>query len=225
MMRSTYPGAAQAGQNGKLVQSVAIACLMVFPVWGVIAAESGEKTWRYQPNQITRSVPAYDYAPDGRTVMVKRYAFFPAQDLCQFRKYRFFENKQGVEHIERGAKLKREPDEILSEQQRAILHEWGQPDYLRGPYKSTRGDSVIEWAYLPLNRLFQFVDRKMVYEGPLTDQERIAIVHGAPREVLTSQVPPGVRRETWLYYPYFLTNRQKVFSFANGKLVYSQENP
>lgn len=225
MTRLKHRLSASGGCSRGLVRTLAVAGLVLLPAWAAVAAESGEKTWRYQPNQVARSVPPYDYAPDGRTVMVKRYAFFPAQDLCQFRKYRFFENKQGVEHIERGSKLKREPDEILSEQQREILREWGQPDYLRGPYKSTRGDSVIEWAYLPLNRLFQFVDRKMVYEGPLTDQERIAIVHGAPREVFTSEITPGVRRETWLYYPYFLTNRQKIFSFANGKLVFSQENP
>jgi len=224
-MKPTRPMAALHGRASAVVYASMVAALLALLAAGVHAAESGEKVWRYQPNQIARTVPAFDYAPDGRTIMVKRYAFFPAQDLCQFRKYRFYENKHGVEHVERGAKLKREPDEILSEQQRAILREWGQPDYLRGPYKSTRGDSVIEWAYLPLNRLFQFVDRKMVYEGPLTDQERIAIVHGAPRDVLVSQVGPNVRRETWLYYPYFLTNRQKVFSFSNGKLVYSKEHP
>lgn len=191
----------------------------------VTDSRSQEKVARYKPSQINPPIPKYEYAEDGRVILVKRYPFFPAQDMCQFVKYRYYENKTGVEHIAMGQKLKREPDEILSEVQKQILRDWGQPDYLRGPYKSTRGDSIIEWAYLPLNRLFQFVDREMVYEGPLTDQERTAITYGAPRDVFVSQVGPNIRREVWIYYPYFLTGRQRMYSFANGKLVYSQESP
>lgn len=192
-----------------------------------LSDKTGEKVWKYQPNQICHPIPKFDYTDDGRAILLKRFPFFPQQDYCQFQKYRYIENKHGVEHYRSGDKLKREPDEILSEEQKEILREWGQPDYLRGPYKSTRGDSVIEWAYHPTNHLFQFVDRAMVYEGPLTDQERTAITFGAPREVLISQAIPNIRRETWIYRPWFLSSahREKIFSFSNGKLVYANETP
>lgn len=188
-------------------------------------AKSHERVWRYQPNQICHPIPKFDYTDDGRAIMIKRYPFWPEQTFSHYQKYSFIENRQGVEHMQRCSKLKREPDDILSEDQKTILREWGQPDYLRGPYKSTRGDQVIEWAYHPLNHLFQFVDRTMVYEGPLTDQDRTAITYGAPRETVVGQQEPNIRRETWIYRPWFLTGRERVFSFTNGKLTYHQETP
>lgn len=187
--------------------------------------KSGEKEWRYQANQIKPVRPKFDYTDDGRAIMIKRYPFFPTQDVCMYIKYRYVDNKHGIEHFVKCCKLKREPGDILSEDQKAILKEWGQPDYMRGPYKSTRGESnVTEWAYHPLNHLFQFVDDEMVYEGPLTDQERTALVHGAPREAIISQLEPNIRRETWIYRPFFLHGREKLFSFTNGRLTYSQES-
>jgi hypothetical protein len=195
-------------------------------VAGLAAAQSGEKTWRYQPDQINHPTPKFEYSDEGRAVMIKRFPYFPQQDICQFQKYRFVENRRGVLDYPRRSKLKREPDERLSEEQRAILREWGQPDYLRGPYKSTRGDSVVEWAYHPLNHLFQFVDGKMVYEGSLTDQERIAITYGAPRDVMVSVLEPNTRRETWIYHTWLGSYwREKVFSFTNGSLTFRQEQP
>jgi hypothetical protein len=188
--------------------------------------KSGEKEWRYQANQIKPVRPKFDYTDDGRAIMIKRYPFFPTQNACQFIKYRYVDNKDGVEHFQKCCKLKREPGDILTSDQKAILKEWGQPDYLRGPYKSTRGESnVTEWVYHPLNHLFQFIDGEMVYEGPLTDQERTALVHGAPGEVIVSQVEPNIRRETWIYRPVFLSGREKLYSFTNGRLTYSQETP
>lgn len=188
-------------------------------------SKSDAQPWRYKPNQMCPPIPKYEYTDAGQAIMVKRYPYFPAQDNCQFIKFRYVENKHGVEHFERCRKVKREPDEILSEQQKAVLAAWGQPDYLRGPYRSTRGDQVIEWAYHPLNRLFQFVDRTMVYQGPLTDRERTVITYGAPREVIVSQLEPNIRRETWVYRPFFLSDRERLFSFSNGELIYSQETP
>jgi hypothetical protein len=192
--------------------------------------KSGEKVWRYQPNQICPPRPKFDYTDDGRTIMIKRFPYFPTQDVCHFQKYRFIENKLGIEHMQQGQKLKRQPDDMLTEEQKQVLREWGQPDYLRGPYKSTRFDSVIEWAYHPLNHLFQWVEGELVYEGPLTDQERVAITYGAPREATIRQLQPNIRRETWVYRPWFLsvvgmTSRERIFDFANGKLLYSQESP
>jgi hypothetical protein len=189
--------------------------------------QAEEQEWRYQPNQVNHPIPKFEYTDDGRAIMLKRYPACTAKEYNLFRLYSFYENKQGVEHYCKGSKLKREYSDILSEEQKKILATWGQPDYLRGPYRSTRGDLVIEWAYHASNHLFQFVDRAMVYEGPLSDQERIAITYGAPREVIVVLLEPNIRRETWIYRPIFrsVIGNEKLFSFSNGKLTYQQETP
>lgn len=178
---------------------------------------------RYKPSQIRPPVPKFDYTDDGQAIMLKRHPMTQGQGWPNYVRYKWVANTNGVHHLERCSKLKRDADEVLSEEQRAILREWGQPDYLRGPFKSDRGEHVIEWAYHPLNRLFQFVDRKMVYEGPLTDQDRVLITYGEPKEVQVVILDPNIRRETWVYRPTFVRGREMMFSFANGKLVYRQQ--
>ncbi|MCX7626621.1 MAG: hypothetical protein N2Z21_10505 [Candidatus Sumerlaeaceae bacterium] len=187
-------------------------------------AKSGERSSSYQPNQICPPRPKTDFTDDGKPILIKRYPLNNRATLLHFRKYPYFANTQGVEHIQRGGRLKRQPENVLTEDQKAILRSWGQPDYLRGPYRSTRGDSVVEWVYHRLNHLFQFVDGVMVYEGPLTDQERTVLTYGLPREVLSSTVAPNIRRETWFYNSPWHPNKEMVFSFANGKLVFADEN-
>lgn len=201
----------------------------VFPPTAFDEAKSNAQVSVYKPNQMCPPIPKYEYTDAGRVILVKRYADIPVRDRTGLIKYKYVENKQGVEHFERCAKLSRGAHEILSEQQKAVLAAWGQPDYLRGPFKSTRGDFVIEWVYHPLNRLFQFVDRTMVYQGPLTDQERTVLTHGVPSEVIVVQLEPNIRRETWIYRPIWPTSfsymRERMFSFSNGEIVYSQETP
>ncbi len=173
--------------------------------------------------------PKYDYTEDGRPILVKRFPYLPERSHSALKKFRFLENMGGAEVMM--ATLQTEPGGAqclpLSEQQRKILRTWGEPDYIRGPYKSTRNDFIIEWAYHQANRFFQFADAQMVYEGPLTDQERTSITYGVPREVMVDQLEPNIRRETWIYRPYFMMGAgyERIFSFANGKLVYKQEAP
>lgn len=173
--------------------------------------------------------PKYDYTPEGRPVLVKRHPYLEQRRFSEWKKYRYLENMNGAAAMMAclqtypGGKAVRP----LSEQQKQILAEWGEPDYIRGPYKSTRNDFIIEWAYHQSNRLFQFADAQMVYEGPLTDQERTAIMYGAPEETMINYLEPNIRRETWIYRPKFIvgTGRERIFSFANGKLIYQQESP
>ena len=177
----------------------------------------------YKPSQINHPVPKFEYTDDGQAIMLKRHPYFQGQTFPNYIRYKFVENKGGIGHVDPCAKLQRRPEEILSEEQRSILREWGQPDYLRGPYKSDRGEHVVEWAYHPLNRIFQFVDRKMVYEGPLTDQDRTMITYGEPKEVQLVILEPNIRRETWIYRPTFIRGHEMLFSFANGKLIVRQQ--
>ena len=188
------------------------------------AAKSSQRPSQYQPNQVCPPRPKVDFTDESKPILIKRYPRNNRQTLLHFRKYPYYANTYGVEHAQRGTRLKREPENVLSEDQKAILREWGQPDYLRGPYRSTRGDSVVEWVYHKLNHLFQFVDGVMVYEGPLTDQERVVLTYGLPRETLSSTIAPNIKRETWFYNSPWQPNKEMVFSFANGKLVFSDEN-
>lgn len=173
--------------------------------------------------------PKYDYTPEGSPIMVKRFPYLKKRDYSPWKKFRYLENMNGAVAMMAG--LQTYPGgrycRPLSEQQLKILREWGEPDYIRGPYKSTRYDFIIEWAYHQSNRLFQFADAKMVYEGPLTDQERTAIIYGAPQETIIVYLEPNIRRETWIYRPIFITGigHERIFSFANGDLIYRQESP
>lgn len=173
--------------------------------------------------------PKFDYTPEGDPVMVRRFPYLETRDFSPWKKYRYLENMDGA--VKMMAVLQTYPGgkycRPMSEQQLKILREWGEPDYIRGPYKSTRNDFIIEWAYHQGNRVFQFADARMVYEGPLTDMERTAIVYGAPQDSIISYMEPNIKRETWIYRPYFMSGvgRERIFSFSNGEMIYRQETP
>lgn len=200
---------------------------------GVVSAQRSIHTQYTEPvteaGVTYQRPPKYDYTPDGRPVLVKRHPYLELRRFSEWKKYRYLENMNGAAAMMAclqtypGVKQTRP----MSEHQKKILVEWGEPDYIRGPYKSTRNDFVIEWAYHQGNRLFQFADAEMIYEGPLTDQERTAIVYGAPEETMITHLEPNIKRETWLYRPKFISGigRERIFSFANGKLIHQQESP
>lgn len=173
--------------------------------------------------------PKFDYTTQGQAQMVKRFPYLESREFSPWKKFRYLENMNGA--VAMMAQLQTYPGgrqcRPLSEHQLQILREWGEPDYIRGPYKSTRNDFIIEWAYHQSNRLFQFADAQMVYEGPLTDQERTAITYGVPQDVMVTYLEPNIRRETWIYRPLFMTgsSRERVFSFSNGEMIYRQESP
>lgn len=173
--------------------------------------------------------PKFEYTPDGQPIMLKRFPYLETRDFSPWKKFRYLENMNGA--VAMMAQLQTYPGgrqcRPMSEQQLKILREWGEPDYIRGPYKSTRNDFIIEWAYHQGNRLFQFADTRMVYEGPLTDQERTAITYGVPQDTIIDYLEPNIKRETWIYRSYFISGlgRERIFSFANGELVFRQESP
>lgn len=172
------------------------------------------------------NVPKYDYTPDGRPVMEKRYDSNLTKTFFGMRKFPYKSNVKGLKSQSKGKVWVRQANNILSDMQKDVLGEWGQPDYLRGPYRSTRGDQVNEWAYVQANHIFQFVGCVMVYEGPLTDQDRTLITYGVPSERTVTQSEPGIRHEFWIYRPWYATSlNEKLFKFANGKMIYRQVAP
>lgn len=173
--------------------------------------------------------PKFNYTQQGQPVMEKRFAYLETRMFSPLKKFRYLENMGGAEAMMAGLQTYPGGKQCrpMSEQQRKILREWGEPDYIRGPYKSTRNDFIIDWAYIQSNRIFQFADTQMVYEGPLTDQDRTAITYGIPQETMINYLEPNIKRETWIYRPVFMSGigRERLFSFSNGEMVYHQETP
>ena len=95
-------------------------------------------------------------------------------------------------------------------------------DYLRRTFRSARGDLVKEWAYLAQGKIFQFVRRQLVYEGELTDLEKTLIQYGYPNFVFAEQLEHDFKRLTFKYKSIFGL-RTQIFSFADGRLCYSQD--
>lgn len=107
---------------------------------------------------------------------------------------------------------------LLSDQQKDIIVEHGQPEYLR-KFKSTRKESVSEWVFLEKDLLFQFIRRELAYEGPVTDLENILIIRGYPNDVLVQEsYPTGRDRVTFIYSNRFKTALE-TYSFARGELI------
>ncbi|MDD4279154.1 MAG: hypothetical protein PHX74_05395 [Candidatus Sumerlaeales bacterium] len=180
----------------------------------------------YGFGMMSSNVPKFNYTQQGNVVMEKRYDANLTADFLGMRKKPFKANVRGLKPQAKCDVMFRTANHIFTDQQKEILQEWGQPDYVRGPYRSSRGDQVNEWAYLQANHIFQFVSGEMVFEGPLTDQDRCLITFGAPNEHTVTQAEPGVRQELWIYRPWYSTKfNERIFKFSNGKMIFRQEAP
>jgi len=66
--------------------------------------------------------------------------------------------------------------------------------------------------------MFQFVNRRLAYEGPLSDKELTLVAYGYPDKALMLETG-DINREEYHYYTLFGIAR-KEFNFVNGKLLY-----
>jgi len=152
----------------------------------------------------------FDFTEDGEQVQIKRIARHQSID--------YFHRWRRTAYVKNTGEL----HWLLSQDQKEIIAEYSQPDYLRRTFRSTRGDRVKEWAYVAQGKIFQFVRRQLVYEGELTDLEKTLIQYGYPNFVFAEQLESDITRLTFIYESIFGLRRQ-VFSFANGRLCYSQD--
>ncbi len=208
----------------RLIEYAAV-CLAVSLFAGVVGAQTTQLQ-NFGFGVTSKGVPKFNYSQGGHTIMEKRYDANLVKDVLGMNKFPFKLNRKGLQPLERCSVFSRSVNNIFSEQQKQILNEWGQPDYLRGPYRSTRGDQVNEWAYLQANHIFQFVGGEMVYEGPLTDEDRTLITYGTPTEITVTQAEPGTRLEFWVYRKWYSSPfHERIFKFSNGKMIFHQEAP
>jgi hypothetical protein len=153
--------------------------------------------------------PRWRYDQSGQPKAYKRYARNFAVDYrTRFRRIAY-------------VKVTEPLAETLSAEQRGVISQHGQPEYVRRPFVSRNDDRVEEWLYLSQNRLVQFVHGRIVYEGEVTDVERTMVRYGYPRRALLQQVEPQIERLTFIYSRPFDRERE-VFAFANGKLLFRQ---
>lgn len=109
----------------------------------------------------------------------------------------------------------------FSASQGDVLERHGQPDYVRRSFKATTKETVEEWAYWDRDVICQFVQRELVWEGPLTDMDRTRIRYGYPRRAWSQIYESGVRRDMWDYQGMLLDIQGSIFTFSDEKLVYA----
>lgn len=157
----------------------------------------------------TGSPPRWRYDADGQPQQYKRYPRHIAVDyFSRFRRTAYVKVEQPLERF-------------LSDEQRAWISDNGQPDYCRRPFRSRLKERVEEWIYLPQNKLVQFVQGHVVYEGEVTDLERVMIRYGYPRGAIVGQMEPTLERFTFVYSRPLDLERE-VFSFSDGKIIFRQ---
>jgi len=154
------------------------------------------------------SQPLYNqYDADGKPVMQKRVRRHAVRDFqARFNKQAYKKNNTSGPHF------------LLSPDQKAVKEKYGPPDYISITFLSVNKDYVKEWVYWKKGLLFQFVQRKLAYEGPLSDKERILIQYGYPDDADVYQIGDVFVRENY-YYHSMLGVMSKSYFFINGKCV------
>lgn len=156
--------------------------------------------------------PRFHYGPDGEKIQFKRYEDHIALD--------FYHNQNPIIYTRTDA-LPLTP--ILSEEQQALLEAKGKPDYVREDYASDTKERVTDWVYYDHNVLYQFVEGGVVFEGPVTDYEKVLIRRGRPTEATTPTNQTGRRTDVLLYRKAF-SDQLDQYVFSNGRLAGSLVN-
>lgn len=145
-------------------------------------------------------------------------------EIVQYKRYPKYMEYNLIHHIDRIAYRQAGEGDFnhrLSPQQQAVLMDLGKPELIRHSFKSRGEELVQEWLYLEKQRLYQFVEGMIAYEGPVTDQERILAEHGYPDHVSQMKFEGGGE---WVHWEYRvpLSVDMKQFTFSKDNLVYQQ---
>lgn len=159
------------------------------------------------------TAPRYNIEPDtGAVQFVKRYPKYPAyQELFFWRTKEYRKNTDKLRWL-------------LSEDQKEVISRYGQPDYLRRIFFSTRGDRVEEWVYWDKQRVVQFVEGQLVWDGMLTDYEKVLIIHGRPNKITVGTTEELQSRKVVMEYWRFLGSRYWLFCFVNDRMIIGKES-
>jgi hypothetical protein len=156
--------------------------------------------------------PRFDIEPEtGDHLMVKRYPKYP-----RYKELFFWKTKEYH-------KNDKQLTWMLSDDQKNILEQYGQPDYIRRVYFSTRRDRVHEWLYWDEHRVVQFVQGTLVWEGQITDLEKTLLLYGRPTVMHYSTSEELQTRFVWVEYRRWLGKRERYFFFINDRLIHGKE--
>lgn len=146
-------------------------------------------------------------------------AYHPSGDVTSFKRHEAHPQRDFVHRFFRKAYRAANDDfDFASEEQEVLLEEWGRPTYLRNPFSSIEGEGVEEWVYLDQQRIFQFVDRGLVYEGPLTDFEMLLIRYGYPDRIQMTMSNMGPTLQKLFYRAMFGAGRLDIYVLSDGWL-------
>lgn len=103
-----------------------------------------------------------------------------------------------------------------------LVEQLGEPDWIRRPFKSIAGLKVDEWIYLSEDRLFQFAEGQLIFEGFVTDYERILLERGYPDKANVISTEDNMRIDVF-YYRHMFWAQLDQYHFVNGQINQSQE--
>lgn len=154
--------------------------------------------------------PQIIYEQGGRAYTFKRYERNPERDFFHhiFRKA-YWNPIFGVRSAG--------PD------QETLLEEWGQPDYVRRPFRALNGERVREWVYFDRRQIFQFIDDELIYEGPLTDFESLLLRNGYPDHAILTTSESNLVTISMEYRSIFWPDRLDVYNLTDGWIVQYSE--
>jgi hypothetical protein len=153
-----------------------------------------------------RDIPVYD--PDGNPLQLKRVDRNPEID--------YWSNWRRAAY--RPPVVTRYPQSFIQD---TLVAQWGWPQWMR-TFVSLDNERVEEWLYSDLAAMFQFVGDNLVFEGPITDLERLLLRRGRPDRAMVERVDPDTRVEVYTYSSLFGV-RLDDFHFSNGILTQSKE--
>jgi hypothetical protein len=155
----------------------------------------------------------FNYNDDGQPEAVKRVERHPEVNFWN--------------HWRREAYHPPKPEELtrLGPGESTVLQTWGAPDYVRKPFTSVAGQRIREWIYLKNTdkpKVFQFREGRLVYDGPLTDYERILLRRGYPDSAVAIHTESAPRTDIFVYQSVFDPSVEN-FKFSDGKLIQAKE--
>lgn len=150
--------------------------------------------------------PRYNLGADGMPKTFKRYPAYDEQDYVN--RWRGNSWYPRVKEIEGP----------MSADMAETLRRHGHPDYIRYRFYSETNELVDSWAWWDRDVTVQFVQRQLVFEGPLTDMDKYLIRYGWPQHARAYHPVNGQRRDLWTYQGIWNTPLKHV-TFANEKLA------
>ncbi len=156
--------------------------------------------------------PRFDVDPvTEKPTMVKRYPKYPAwQELFFWRTKEYRKNTKELSYL-------------LSDEQEDLISRYGQPDYIRRTFFSTRGDRVHEWLFWDDQRVAQFVQGQVVWEGQLTDLEKVLLLYGRPGTFKMTRTKTLDTSKIFIRYPRWFGMRIHSFYLVNDRMIMGKD--